>query len=347
MSLQAIPSASFRSREFSVRDQFDAWRERISVVFDVAPVADRTAGFAAEAEAWHLGEVVVVRTRFDGQRFVRTPRQLRSDLIDHYLVQLYCDGGYVGDVDDRGIEIRSGSVSVLDMSRPLETLATPAECVSLVIPRDVMRDALPKHGDLHGLVVGGASGALLADYIQSLERRLPGLEQTQAPRLVRATCDLIGACIAPSADSAERAREQIDSLRLEQISRLVDRELSSPGLSADGICSSLAISRTRLYEILKPFGGVRRYVQHRRLMRVHAALADPAETGPIMELGLRYGFTSHAHLTRAFREHFGYNPSDVRRDAGAVLRARASTAPVPAERKSGPGFDDWIRALRA
>lgn len=355
MSPATIPATRFRSSDVSRRDQFDAWRERISVVFDVEPIGDPASGFAAEADAWHLGELVAIRTRFDSQRFVRTPRQLRSDLIDHYLVQLYCDGGYVGDVDDRGIEIRPGSVSVLDMARPLETRATPAECVSLVVPRDVLRAALPKPADLHGLVVEGASGALLADYIRSLERRLPDLEQTQAPLIVRATCGLIAACVAPSLESAERARVQIDAMQLQRVTRLIDDELGSPSLSPDRICSALGLSRTRLYEILKPFGGVRRYVRNRRLQRVHAALADPMDRSSIMEIGLRCGFTSHGNLTRAFREHFGYNPSDVRHDASVSLRAHAARTPrgaspprpetPPAHREIG--FDDWVRTLRA
>ncbi|HEX7079465.1 MAG TPA: helix-turn-helix domain-containing protein [Gammaproteobacteria bacterium] len=343
--LEPIPATSFRSRDYGRAEQFEAWRDRISVVFDVAPLGDRAGGFAAEAHAYHLGELIVVRTPFDGQRFLRTPRQVRTDLIDHYLVQLYLRGGYVGEVDGDGIRIEPGSVSVLDMGCPLETRATPAEVVSLVVPRDVMHSVLPAPVDLHGLVVRGAAGALLADYVASLERRLPELEQAQAPYIVRATCDLVAACIVPSAETRERAREQIDALQMQRVTDLIDRNLCSPDLSPGSICAALGISRTRLYDLMKPRGGVHKYIQTRRLIRVHALLADPAERRPIMEIAACYGFTSHAHLTRAFRRHFGYNPSDVRFEGAARLRARAPSR-VRIAAGEGPSFDDWIRALR-
>src|SRR5690606_26713844 len=124
-AVATIPTTTLRSIDYPSTDQFEAWKERISVVFDVAPLAKKHGGaFAAEAHAFHLGEIVVVRTRFDAQRFLRTQKRLRSDLLDHYLVQLYRHGRYVGDVDRRSIEIGPGTVSILDMARPLETRAS-------------------------------------------------------------------------------------------------------------------------------------------------------------------------------------------------------------------------------
>lgn len=347
-----IPTTTFRSVDHPNSDQFEAWRERISVVFDVAPLAKRAGAFAAEAHAFHLGEIVVVRTRFDAQRFVRTLKQLRSDLLDHYLVQLYREGRYVGDVGGRDLEIRPGTVSVLDMARPIETRASAADCTTLVVPRDVMHAALRCPADLHGLVAEGPSAALLADYIVALERQLPELGSEQAPHIVRATCDLLAACLRPTAEHRERARDPIRTVQLQQITSFIDARLASRDLSPERICAAVGLSRTRLYELLKPRGGVQRYVQTRRLLRVHAALADPAETRPILEIAACHGFTSHAHLTRAFRDHFGYPPSEVRRAGGTLLRASAvgRDASIDAARTPEapqPCFDDWIRSLRA
>ena len=64
-----------------------------------------------------------------------------------------------------------------------------------------------------------------------------------------------------------------------------------------------------------------------------------------MALAERYGFSSHAHLSRAFRLHFGYTPSDVRGDPAIVLKSRSAGATV-ATQAGVPGFDDWIRSLR-
>ncbi|HEX6928273.1 MAG TPA: helix-turn-helix domain-containing protein [Gammaproteobacteria bacterium] len=347
-SLPTVPSARFATEIFAAEEQFEAWRERISVIFNVAPLEKSAAGgFMAEADAFHLGELVMVKTRFAGQRFVRTAQQIRSDWLDHYLVQYYRDGGYIGEADGDCVEIRPGSVSVLDLAHPVHTRATAAECISLVMPRDVMETLLPAANNLHGLVLDAGSAGLLADHLTSLDQRLPTLAETQAPYVARATCDLLAACLLPSLENLERARERIDTLQLSKIRHFIEKGLASPGLSVESICQSLGISRSRLYELFTPSGGVRKYIQTRRLLRIHAALANPQETRSIMALADDYGFSSHAHASRAFREHFGYSPSEVRDHPAAVLeRYRSMSAAHASAASEGPGFDDWVRSLR-
>src|SRR5690606_41285189 len=103
--------------------------------------------------AYRLCELLLVNTRFDRQRFVRTERHERSDCMDPCLVQFCRDGGYVGEVGNAGIHIPPGSVSVLDLAPPLDTRASAAECLTLVVPREIMAAALPGHGNLHGRIL--------------------------------------------------------------------------------------------------------------------------------------------------------------------------------------------------
>lgn len=348
--VESVPSTRFLTGELPGRDQFDAWRQVISVVFNVEPLDDSAAGgFDARADAFHLGELVLVNTRFDGQRFVRTPRQLRTDWLDHFLVQFYRHGGYVGEADGEGLEIAPGSVSVLDLAQPVRTRATAAECVSLVVPRDVMARLVPDAEHLHGRVLEGAASALLGDHFTSLERRLPGLDATRAPDVAQATGHLVAACLRPTAEHAECARPQLDGLLLARARRHIDACLDAPqgdGIDPAAICRAIGVSRSRLYALFKPQGGVYRYVQSRRLARVHAALADPGHRHSIMVLAERFGFSSHAHLSRLFRARYGYNPSDVRAHPGRALHARAGRQ-AAGTHAGAPGFDDWIRALRA
>lgn len=345
---ETIPSAFFRTAEFHDKEQFDAWRERISVIFNVAPLdTPATKGFRAEADAYHLGELVLVRTRFGAQQFLRTPGQLRTDMIDHYLIQYYRQGGYVGEVGGNGIEIRPGSVSVLDLAQPLHTHAAAAENISLVVPRDVMETLIPQAAGLHGLVLDDGKAGLLADHFSSLEKRLPSLEWSQAPYIARATGDLLAACLLPSAANLERAQTEIEPLLFQKARRYIDQRLGTPELSPQTICLGLGIPRTQLYELFKTSGGVQRYIQKRRLLRIHAALADPTEHRSIMALAETYGFSSHAHVSRSFKQHFGYSPSDVRHDPAILQSNITGMAAGKTGNDNAPGFDDWIRTLRS
>ncbi len=170
----------------------------MSVIFNVEPVDALHEGFVAEAQAFHLGDLILARTRFEAQRFVRTEQQVRSDRLDHYLVQFYNEGGYVGVLDGEPIEIKAGSVSVLDLTRTTITRASSAECVTLVVPRDVMHKLLPRAVNLHGAVLDAGNGRLLSTYLVSLLRQLPTTEQSQAPHIARATCSLLAACLLPT-----------------------------------------------------------------------------------------------------------------------------------------------------
>lgn len=346
MKDQAIPSALFRTADLAAEDQFEAWRERIGVIFDVIP-NDIAAGFQAEADAFHLGELVMTRVEFAPQQFLRSERRLRSDMLDHYLVQYYRKGGYVGEVGGNPLEIRPGSVSVLDLAQPLHTHASAAENISLVVPRDVMHSLLPDPGDLHGMVLPDGNAALLVDYLTTLERRLPEMQCLQVAHISRATCDLLAACILPNNANLERASRQIQSIRLEQVRRYIDQNLGSPTLTPESICRSLALSRSQLYALFKSSGGVMDFIQRRRLMRIHAALANPVDRRSIAALATDYGFSSQAQVSRAFRQRFGYRPSDIRREnVTSLARAEGSPGPLRDNPDHAPGFDDWIRNLR-
>jgi AraC-like DNA-binding protein len=339
-----VPTTEFDTAQFAAHDQFDAWRERISVIFNVDPLDTPTAeGFPAMTQGFHLGDLILTRSRFEAQRFVRTALRARSDMLDHYLVQLYTEGGYRGRVDEREIEVRAGTVSILDLTRATETYASAGECLSIVMPRDMLDPLLPAGANLHGFVLDAGNSRLFSTYFLSLFRQMPTTEVSQVPYIVRATCNLLAACVRPGLSQGERTEAQKGAGCLQDVRMYVERGLSSPDLSPEDICAALDLSRTQLYELFQSSGGVRRYIQQRRLIRIHSALSDPTEIASIAELALRFGFTSHAHFSRAFREYFDYSPSDVRRDPTIALRSRLQPS---AEGARNVYFDDWIRLLR-
>ena len=85
-----LPFSLFTTSHLRPRDQFEAWHESISVIFDVAPPTEHQAdsGFAATVRGCHLGGLLMSQVDFDGQRFVRDRRKTIADGLDHYLVQL-------------------------------------------------------------------------------------------------------------------------------------------------------------------------------------------------------------------------------------------------------------------
>src|SRR5690606_19905366 len=344
MSALTIPSVSFRSDVLPFDEQFAGWQEQVASVFDVAPVADTDRGFPAEGDAYHVGDFVLARTRFAPQYFLRTSSRTRSDRLDHYLVQFYREGGYIGRVGEENVRVEPGSVSILDTARTLWTQATSAECLTLIVPRDIMDDVLPASGNLHGLVLPDASGGLFGDYLASLERRLPGLEVTQAPHIVRATCELLAACISPSAEHLDRARDQIEILMRRKVTRYIDKHLRSPRLTAAAISRAVGIAPAQLEALFEPLGGIEQHILSRRLERIRSEIARSTRRRSITRLAAAYGFESREALRRAFRAAFGYAPEEL---AVRVERDLADGGAGSGTWREGTAtLTRWVRTLR-
>jgi AraC-like DNA-binding protein len=344
---QKLPFSRFTTAHLRPRDQFEAWHESISVIFQTSPLADRAPddGFAASLSAYHLGNLMVSQVDFDGQHFLRDRRKLTRDGMDHYLVQLYSTGGLDGVADDRERVLRGGDVQILDLARTNDTVARPSSTVAVVLPREALHNAM-RTDNLHGLVLRGdaGTGGLLADYMRALSTRAGVITLDDAPSIAQATTDMIAACFRTTAESVARARPVLEATLLERICARIETMLGSSGLNADALGEAFGLSRSALYRLFEPMGGVGAYIQTRRLARAHADLADPSKAPrKIYEVAYRWGFVSEAHFSRAFRRAFGVTPGDVRAGAGSALStAESSLVDLGSER----AYRGWLRGLR-
>jgi AraC-like DNA-binding protein len=348
MSIVRIPYSLFATSHLPPRHQFEAWHASISVIFDVTPPADHRpdSGFAATVRGWHLGGLLVSAVDFDGQRFVRDRRKTVVDGLDHYLVQLYATGGLVGEAGDHGRVLNGGDVQILDLTQSNVTQAAPSGTVAIVVPRETLDQALPAPGDLHGLILRGHSGmgGLLGDYMRSLVARANSMTLAEAPLVAQATTDMIAACFQSTTETTERARAAIDQTMRQRIQRHVAAHLDSPALQAEALCAEFHVSRSQLYRLFEPLGGVAHYIQEQRLTRACTELCNPAhDHRRIYEVAYALGFSSEAHFSRVFRSTFGLSPSDVRARAQAT-RVDANR-PAPTADANG-GYEDWVRELK-
>ena len=311
----ALPHTRFETTQPDGAERFEQWRSSISVIFDVAPVAGQDLdAFSATVSATHLGNLLVGDIGFGAQQFSRSQPRVARDGVDHYLVQWYREGGFVGRADDREIEVNGGDIVVFDLTRTQETWARPSQVLSFVLPRQLVQGSMPDADDLHGRVLkkGEVFADLLSDHFASLLRRLPGVPMDSAPAVAHATTQMIAACLAPGVRTLAEARAEMRGVTLERIQQYIARNLGS-ALDPQGLCQVFGISRTLLYELFEPLGGVARYILHRRLQRAFHALANPANRRlRVGEIASRVGFASESHFSRAFRSAFGMTPSDIR-----------------------------------
>lgn len=340
--MTTLPSSGVDTDQVPPHQRFSLWREALAATHEVILPEDcDPKRFSAGARSRHLGSALVLESRSTPQRLLRSPRAIRADQIDHYIIRLQKAGCWTGDVGGRTVAAGPGSVMVLDMARACDARTTDIENINLMLPRDALDDVLAPF-DMHGLMLHDGMAALLRSHLSELAANLPQLQLADARRVADATLSLVAACLAPSRHAVARARAALETALIAEVRRYVDRHLHSPDLSPHSVGQALGLSRSALYAVCEPMGGVAAFIQQRRLKRIHAILADPRDRRPIAEVAYQYGFTSGAHFSRAFRRAFGYAPSEAReaREAGAARPPAAADAAL-----RGSAYETWIRQL--
>jgi AraC-like DNA-binding protein len=339
--MPTISSIALNTAWVARHERFSLWREALASTHEVElPDGGDPHAFDACARGWHLGNALVLESRSTPQILRRSPRMIRADQTDHYIVRLQRKGRWLGQAADHDVETGPGGVMILDMARASEARTGAIDNINIVLPRDMLDDILPPF-EMHGLVLHNAMGALLRSHLASLADNLPRMQRADAARVADATCCLVAACLAPSQEALARARAPLAAARLRQVRRYIDRHLHSPHLSPQDICAALRMSRSTLYDVCEPMGGVAAFIRKRRLQRIHAILTGLQERRLISEVAYRHGFVSNAHFSRAFRNAFGYTPREAR-------EADASAMPVddPAFHV-GTAYDNWVRRIGA
>lgn len=106
---------------------------------------------------------------------------------------------------------------------------------------------------------------------------------------------------------------------------VVERNSDQP-LTLNSIAAACDVSRSHLANAFGTASGwpVMKYLKARRLSEAAKRLADGAPD--ILSLALEFGYGSHEAFTRAFRDHFGHTPEQVR--ARATVDGLEITEPL-------------------
>lgn len=333
----ALPHDVFHADQLPEADRFPVWRESVRPLFDSLPAVG--GGFNAWVESFDLREVFMAQCGFSPLAF---QRDVSDEGGDHWLVQLYIEGGYTGHNGGRPVRVCAGDISLLDLGRALETRAATSRVLSVVIPRDVYRalapSAVPRHGTV--LRAGQPVTTILTHHLLTVWQSLPGLTMADLEGVNRT---LVGAVAGAFSVPAERSGDPLSStlahVGLDAMLAYI-RDHLGENLTPEHLCRRFGCSRTSLYRLFQPLGGVAAYVREQRLQRCHRDLRRSAVTGErVVDVALRWGFDSQSHFCRLFRRTYGVTPSD------AIEQARAQPLPRPSRQQVSPAFHRWLCLL--
>jgi AraC-like DNA-binding protein len=335
----------FSTSAIKASEQFDAWREHCGAVADISPVLEREAGFKVGHSVWQLNAFAVSCATIPPANFVRDARQLRRDSVDHWFIIYPRFGGSKVRIGDKVLVTQPTTPLLLSLADSFDGQNAQCESCSLFIPRDALQGIVGALDLARNRTLDTPMAGLLGDYIQLLERGLPDLKQADIPAVADATKAMIAACLAPSSDRQAEAQGQIEIVWRERVRQLVEQRFRRPTLGPDELCRLLGISRSRLYRVSEPLGGVQHYIRRRRLRAAEAERCREGSVRPIFEIAESLGFADASSFYSAFRAEFGCSPSEKR---AAAAQDKGESTPRPARTDGQPSdLGSLLRALKA
>ncbi|MGC9501980.1 helix-turn-helix domain-containing protein [Streptomyces sp. WG7] len=326
----------FRSEDVPVRDRFDYWREIVGHVRSSAMSSDHAFDFQARMRLMELGPVTVWSTSFSPTRYQRSPEMVRHSGRPLYHLTLLLDGemtlDYAGQTDSFG----SKDWHMIENSQPYDLWPCVDQRVGDVKPQlfkgvgvDFPKELLPLashrvRGFLGRRLSGReGAGALLAEFLISLERQVETLQSSDAPRLGAVVLELVSTWWAQvlHAESAMQQNPRQQAL-VERIRVFIRQNLHDPKLTPGTVAAAHHISLSylhRIFEQQSPGETVGAWIRSQRLRRARQDLGDPSLSAiPIYTLAARWGITRASDFSRAFKAAYGISPKEHRIQALSV-----------------------------
>ncbi|WP_416964645.1 helix-turn-helix domain-containing protein [Streptomyces sp. Agncl-13] len=316
--------------EVSVGERFAYWREvnsKLWVPYDLRCDREAERDFRAQVGISEFGALQATLMTTMPHAVHRTPKLIRQADPEVFKVGCMLRGGGVITQDGLRAEQRVGDLILFDTSRPYVGEFDPdipvSQLLLLRFPRSLL--ALP-HRDLRQVsamrIPGDRGiGALSSQFLIHLARHLHELSPAETARLSALTLNVLTTALADALDI--RSAVPPDTRRCALVARIhafIRDNLGDPSLTPDAIAAAHHISLRYLHKLFQQEGHtVAGRIRERRLEQCRRDLSDSQLVArPIHAIAARWGFTSPAHFSQAFRHAYGLSPRQYREQSTTV-----------------------------
>lgn len=286
----------------------------LSPVFDFeVPSFAREKPFFARTDIYGLPDVTLSRVRSGASRFTRTAKTIAERGTDQILVVCYTNGPFTMATAGGTRQVEPGEFAFIDLSQEISIEAAAVENVSLAISRRKLETMIPFIDDAHGFIrERGPLSNLLRSMMEDIMDMGPSIPVIDARAMASAIIDLAVSCLEPLSRQQVETSSGRSAVSLVTIKTFIEQRLSDAELKPQTLLDEFGITRSTLYRLFEPLGGVSGYITQRRLHRAFRTMTDTLQPRRrISELAFELGFSQPSAFTRAFKEQFGLSPKDI------------------------------------
>ncbi len=311
---------SWSSSGLGQREAISAWREwAASTIAPIEVEVFDADAFAARWVSHGIGQLRLLHIHAPAQRVTHVGIEGTAMRAAPSIQLVYARVGHLKTtMAGRTFNVAPGQFVLLDNTRFYQMeMATPHECIDLMMPQGWLERYMPDPSALLGRPMsasngwGAPLGALLETILDG------GLEDAPLPRPLIA--EQFGSLLALAAgleDTGDapsqqgRHRGQLAA----RILRRIESDYADPDLSPEVVARQVGISKRYLQTLLAASGTS--FVQElnaTRLDRASEMLSDQRAGGlSISDIAFRTGFLDPGYFTRLFRKRFGITPREWR-----------------------------------
>ncbi|MEV6024696.1 helix-turn-helix domain-containing protein [Streptomyces sp. NPDC052036] len=317
------------------------WRETLSRTFGAVDIAVPDHLCSGAVRTAPLGRLRVATVESGPLRVWRTSRLIARGGDAPLVVKLLARGAARVEQDGRVAVLDGGEIVFCDMARPIRMeFSRPFQTKSIVLPRRLLglRDSDLQRITATPIRPDTTLGSLLSPFLT----KVVDSAATYPPRTGEALAHNVVDFLTALAE--EQLRQDVGEspsgtgVLVLRIQAFIDRHLAEPHLTPAAIARAHQISVRYLHKLFQAEDTtVSRWIQRRRLQECRRELARRQVEGrTVAAVARRWGFTSAAHFSRAFRAVYGMSPTEWRNSA-ATSGSRTHPLPkgAPAEPEAG------------
>lgn len=316
--MSQIVRSHFTTQQLPAEQRFAAWQESFASLFDVSLTGCQPLErFHVNLESYLINEQIILGCcQSSAQRFQRGSLRTARDGLDYYMLQTHSKGKQEILRAGKTRMVAAGDLMVIDLADKHAAESSDFANLTLVIPRPLLAPLLEAPDSQEGRILNAdnALTRLAVSHIEMLCKVISTLSAAEAESIIKPTTQLMASVLNGSLETVEDGDTSLAQSLLAQTKVNIERNLGNK-MQVDDICRITGISRSRLYSLFEPLGGIRNYIQERRLRHCAKDLMSPhLQQQRIYEIAYRWGFSSEAHFSRAFRKRFGMTPTEARQE---------------------------------
>ena len=307
-----VPLIEIRSSDMSPEAFFYAWRESVEAFFDSLP--EDESSYQGDIRVCVLGEVMLFETAFSAQHFKRDRKRILTFDNDLIVFQIYTQGSCQIKNGNTEFIARPNAAILLDMGLSLQSEAEDSHAYSLVIPRTLLAKYLPNINQLTGCLTApdDPKVTILRQALEAVFDQLPNIPMSDGTVIGSSLVNLMASLLMTGIKAQELSAPGEQAI-LDSVCDYIEHNLSLPDLGVAPLLKAFPLSRSSLYRLFKPLGGVDNYIRERRLQRCYDELKSPEHLHrKVIDIATLWGFSNQSSFSRIFKQRYGLKPSEVR-----------------------------------